>query len=132
MLPITTFTASLLGALFFVLTLRVIKQRGASKVSLGDGGDELLTRRIRAQGNFVEYTPIFLILLMLAELHNVNGYYLAIVAVVFVLARSAHGYALAFSEKNVKARFLGTLFTGIPIVLLTITDFWVGLKLFGL
>lgn len=130
MLPISTLTASLLGFLFFVLTMRVIKERGNSKVSIGDGGDEMLIRRIRAQGNFVEYVPIFLILLVLAEYNGLNAYFLGLLATVFVLARTAHGYALAFTEKSVKARFYGTLFTGIPIIVLSIADFWIGIRSF--
>ena len=33
-------------------------------ISLGESGDDFLQRKIRAHGNFIEYAPIFLIMLL--------------------------------------------------------------------
>ena len=49
------------------LAIRIGKLRGAHKVSVGDGGIEAITRRMRAQANFIEQTPITLILFGLAN-----------------------------------------------------------------
>ena len=46
------------------LSINVIVERRKNKVSIGDDGNRTLLRRIRAQGNFIEYTPIFLISLI--------------------------------------------------------------------
>mgnify|MGYP002526380398 CR=1 FL=1 len=46
------------------LSINVILERRKNKVSFGDDGNRALMRRIRAQGNFIEYTPIFLISLI--------------------------------------------------------------------
>ena len=46
------------------LSINVIKLRRQNKVSFGDDGDRTLMRRIRAQANFIEYTPIFLLSLI--------------------------------------------------------------------
>ena len=57
----------LFGILLIVLSLRVSFVRRDARVALGDGDNELLRRRIRAHSNFVEFVPIALLLLMLAE-----------------------------------------------------------------
>ena len=46
------------------LSLNIIIERRKNKVSFGDDGNRTLMRRIRAHGNFIEYTPIFLISLI--------------------------------------------------------------------
>ncbi|MEY4749596.1 MAG: hypothetical protein RIQ60_1810 [Pseudomonadota bacterium] len=49
------------------LTFLVIARRGAARVSLSDGGDETLLRRMRAHGNFTETVPITLLAMLAAE-----------------------------------------------------------------
>ena len=68
MLPITLTMAGAATLLNLWLGQRVGKMRVAHRVSIGDGGQEPLITRMRAQANYVEYTPFFLILLALIEL----------------------------------------------------------------
>lgn len=60
--------AGLLGVLLLVLSYRVSMYRRRHGVSLGDGGRKDLHAAIRVQGNFVEYVPTALILLVLVDL----------------------------------------------------------------
>jgi hypothetical protein len=69
-LTVTPLYAGLLGLLFVILSLRVITTRFTARVTLGDGGDKMLAKRIRVHGNFAEYAPMGLILLTLAELQG--------------------------------------------------------------
>ena len=62
-MTITAIYAALLGLLFLALSVNVVRTRRATRVSLGAGDHPLLERRIRAHGNFAEYTPIALILI---------------------------------------------------------------------
>jgi uncharacterized membrane protein YecN with MAPEG domain len=90
--------AAICGFLMIFLSLRVIQGRGAHRTALGDGQQIELSRRIRAQGNFAEYAPLFLILLFLAEraatatwiLHGLGG--------TFLMGRLSHAYGLLFAE----------------------------------
>lgn len=59
--------AALLGALMIVLSLRVSLARMRAGVSLGWGEDPVLQARVRAFGNFAEWAPMALVLLLLAE-----------------------------------------------------------------
>lgn len=110
-LPITTFAASVLTLWLVVLSARVIQRRMASTTSLGDGGDPVLERRIRAHGNLAENAPLFLILLALAEIQGAAFWVCAGLAAVFLAGRLSHGYALAFTKKNMRARFYGMVLT---------------------
>ena len=66
---------------------------------------------MRTQGNLVEYAPLFGIMIALAELQGGNPIIVAVLAAAFLTGRLAHGYALAFTEKNKKLRKLGMMAT---------------------
>jgi uncharacterized membrane protein YecN with MAPEG domain len=72
LLPITTLLSSTLAIWLFVLSWAVIKVRRSLNISLGDGGNKIMKRRMRAQGNLVEYAPLFVIMIALAELQGGN------------------------------------------------------------
>ena len=47
---------------------RIARMRMVHKVSIGDGGALPLIARMRAQANFIEWAPFFLVLLALIEM----------------------------------------------------------------
>lgn len=110
-LPLTTLSACAIALLLFVLSLRIISIRRGEKVSLGSGDNDTLERRIRAQGNLVEYGPMGLILIALAELQDANAFLLGITAAAFVMGRLLHGYAFGFTNQAMRARVTGMLLT---------------------
>ena len=61
-----------------------------------ESNDIALKQSIRAQGNFIEYTPIFLILLFLAENNNVNLFVLNVLSLIFTVSRFLHGFYFGF------------------------------------
>jgi len=93
-LPVTLAAAAV--ALFINMWLgsRIAAFRQKFKVGVGDGGHEPLLRRMRAQANFIEHAPFFLILLGALELDGANRLGLAIVAAIFLVARIAHGVGM--------------------------------------
>lgn len=119
-LPITTLLTSFLALWLLVLSANVIRYRGVSKVSLGDGGDEPLTRRIRAQANLTEYAPVIIAMVGLAEYQGGNTYVVGLFALLFALARLTHGYALSFSAHSPKGRLFGTAGTFVILALLAL------------
>ena len=94
LLPISLLTAA--AAVFTNIWLgwRIAKFREQFKVSVGDGGHEPLLRRMRAQSNFIEQTPFFLILTAGLELSGASRLALALLASLFILSRIAHGYGM--------------------------------------
>ena len=101
-IELTIIYSSILTFIFILLTLRVIALRGApflkflSFMGNIENNDIALKQSIRAQGNFIEYTPIFLILLFLAENNNVNLFVLNILAIIFTVSRLLHGFYFGF------------------------------------
>ena len=96
MTPVPVTLAAAAACLFLNIWLgaRIAAHRRDFKVSVGDGGHEPLLRRMRAQANFIEHAPFFLILLGGLELSGANRSVLAGIAAVFVLARIAHGLGM--------------------------------------
>ncbi len=78
----------------FWLGMRIGKLRHSEKVSVGDGGKESIIRRMRAQANFVEQTPLTVILVGLVELAGKGGQWLAPACAVFIIGRIAHAYGM--------------------------------------
>ena len=93
-LPITLTIAGAAAILHIWLAARVSRVRRLVKVSLGDGGNEALLRRIRAHGNYVENMPIFVILVGLLELAGADNRILWAAAIAFILSRIAHAFGM--------------------------------------
>lgn len=117
-LPITGIYAGLLAFLLVGLSLRVTFHRRTLRVGLGDGDEVSLTRLIRAHGNFVEYVPIALVLLALAELNGLPALFLHGVALVFLVGRLMHASALSLSASNPLLRVGGMQLTLWPLIAL--------------
>ncbi|MEO8143518.1 MAG: MAPEG family protein [Betaproteobacteria bacterium] len=106
----TPIYAGFLAILFFVLSYRVTLLRGHG-ASLGDGGNPVLLRRVRAHGNFSEYVPFILLMIGMLELSHFSTYLLHALGITLVVARLLHAYALSFTEQFKFGRFWGTALT---------------------
>ncbi|MEO0398350.1 MAG: MAPEG family protein [Pseudomonadota bacterium] len=67
---ITGLYAGIAAIMLVYLSFRVVGARRRNKVSLGDGGVPELERAMRVQANFVEYTPLLLLLLAIIEMNG--------------------------------------------------------------
>ena len=93
-LPITLTIAGAAALLHVWLSLRVSRLRRPLKIGVGDGGNEVLARRMRAHGNYAENMPIFLLLLGFLELATGGNLWLWGAAILFILARIAHAFGM--------------------------------------
>ena len=119
-MTITLISASFLGLLLVYLSYNVSRNRLRAKVSLGTGDDEGLLTASRAQGNFVEYAPIGLILVGLLEYSRVSWYLVMGCAVALVVGRYMHGLTLGKFEGNNPFRFWGTFLTWLSILVASV------------
>ena len=100
-LPITLTIAGAAAILHVWLSLRVSRLRRPLKIGVGDGGNEILLRRMRAHGNFAENMPLFLVLLGFVELAVGPNLWLWGAGIVFVLARIAHAFGMDRTGANI-------------------------------
>jgi len=116
-LPITLTIAGAAALLNIWLARRVGQMRLAHKVSIGDGGNEALIARMRAQANFIEYTPFVLILIGLIELAEGSQLWLWIVGVAYILGRIAHGFGMDRPRPDpLKLRMIGIVVTALILL----------------
>ena len=125
-MTITPLYAGLLAIWFVLLSYRVVQQRGHG-VNLGDGGDPVLLRRIRAHGNFAEYVPIILIMMGMLEFSGARPWLLHVLGATLLVARLLHGYALSFTESWKFGRYWGTVLTFILLPVAGGLCLWQGL-----
>ncbi|MBU3078123.1 MAPEG family protein [Sphingomonas sp. XMGL2] len=101
MLPITLTIAAACALINLWLASRVVRLRAAKRVEVGDGGDPVMTRRMRAHANFTEYAPFVLILLGLIEMAKGSQTWLWAASFVFVFGRIAHAFGMDRSAPSV-------------------------------
>ena len=109
-LPVTLTAAAAAAIINIWLSMRIGRIRTREKISVGDGGNELLARRMRAQLNFVENAAFVLILTVAIELSGRSQPWLAYVMAAFMLGRVAH--ALGMDGGSLAwGRMVGTIIT---------------------
>jgi uncharacterized membrane protein YecN with MAPEG domain len=117
----------LFGILLIVLSLRVSFARRDARVALGDGDNELLRRGIRAHSNFVEFVPIALLLLMLAEHTGLGSLLIHLFGIVLLAGRISHAYGISQTNEVFIFRMVGTIATLAVIGLLSLYCIWAAL-----
>lgn len=120
--PITSVYAAVLGLLLLGLSGLVVVRRQSARVGLGSGSDEPLERAIRVQGNFCEYVPLALVLLLVAEVNGVGAPQLHVAGGALLLARLLHAAGLSLRSGPSPGRFWGTLLTWLVVVGLALVN----------
>ena len=122
---ISTLLTSIISLWLLVLSARVIALRGVSFLkffSFNNYSEEALTRAIRAQGNLIEYAPIFLILIFIAEYNGTHSHMLYMTGIIFFIARLMHGVAFGFMKYSPVLRVSGTLLTFLSILIISVSN----------
>lgn len=114
---ISLFYAGLLGLLLLALSFRVVSLRRRHRVGIGIGENRALELAVRAHGNFCEYVPFGMLLLLVLEGSTaLSPLILHILGIVLVVGRLLHGFfGLNRSAGASRGRFVGTLLTWLMI-----------------
>ena len=99
---VTAFYAAILALIYLGLSLWVVLGRGKFKAVHGDGGHELLRRRIRAHANFIEYVPLILILCALLEAHGTGWLTMTLLLLPLTIARLMHPVGMVAQENSLQ------------------------------
>lgn len=105
------------GILAIVLSVRVIRLRRRHRVSMGDGGVAELGRRMRVFGNFAEYAPLGLILLIALEFVQSPVWYMHLAGGTLLLGRVLHAIGLEHPEQPHPGRISGMTLTFLSFAL---------------
>ena len=97
---ISAFYGSILALILVGLSAWVIAGRGSTNTMLGDGGNQSMTRRIRAHANFIEYVPMALVIIALLEGSGASHGLVRILLIVLVIARILHPIGMFAPDKT--------------------------------
>ena len=125
-IPLTSVITSFFTLFYLFLSMRIGYLRGSPVMKLIFNMDKKvpenkLERNVRAHGNFSEYVPIFLVLLMILEISgNASFNYLLLICSIFAYGRLAHAICFAFYESNPFLRISGMLCTYLGLAIFAV------------
>jgi uncharacterized membrane protein YecN with MAPEG domain len=105
--PITTLYALPLIAIWMTLFMRVSGARSTLNCSFGDAGDMTLLRKVRQHGNFIEWVPLTLLLMVLAEAQGTDALWLYGAGTLLLIGRIAHPFGLVPQTAGHPLRYVG-------------------------
>lgn len=116
-LPIALSISASAILLNFWLMLRVGQVRKSEGVSVGDGGNEIVIRRMRAHANFTESAPLVIILIVLIEFNNLAIGWLSYLAGAYIIGRLLHAFGMDGGALK-WGRVVGIIITMLTMVIL--------------
>ena len=117
-----------LALLGLVLWFRVTQMRAGLKVSIGDAGNPALHERIRQHGNFIEWTAMVLLLMIIAEGNGAGALWLHIAGGLLLVGRLAHPFGLKADNPGHPLRYVGNSASLLAMLTLMVS---IAMKLFG-
>jgi len=118
-LPVTALYAGVFGLLLIALSANVVLARRRYRVRLGVGTEEGMQQAVRVQGNFIEYVPFALLLLLFCELAGLGAAWLHAAGIALLLCRVIHAWGLSSSPGRTSGRFYGTAGTWLVLLALS-------------
>lgn len=119
-LTTTTLYAIALIPIWLVLWIRVTSIRSAIGCSIGDAGDMTLLQKIRQHGNFIEWVPLVLLLMILAEAQGTDTLWLHAAGALLVIGRLAHPFGLKIDNAGHPLRYVGNGTNLFAVLVLTV------------
>jgi uncharacterized membrane protein YecN with MAPEG domain len=104
---ITPLIAAICAFMLLALSVRVIRLRRRKNIPLHGHEDEDLHRAVRAQGNFTEYVPLSLLLLLLVELNGAPRLMVWALGAALLIGRALHVSSISLWEQKPQSRYRG-------------------------
>src|SRR5690606_24988396 len=92
-------------------SIRIIRLRWRDRVGLGTGDSQDLKVAVRIHGNFIEYVPLALLMLVLMEMIGASATWLHGLGALLLIARVCHAIGLTKSVGVSWPRTVGVLGT---------------------
>lgn len=113
-LPVTSLLAAAFAVALVALSFPISLRRLKVGDMVGDSADDVLRRRIRAQGNFIEYVPLGLMTLALVEAQAAPLWLLLAIATMLVIGRALHAVGMLANSGPVRG--FGMIFTYLALL----------------
>ncbi|MEQ8696608.1 MAG: MAPEG family protein [Bauldia litoralis] len=120
-MAVIAISGGLLGLIYVYLSLRVSRLRIMHQIGIGHGGVHELEQAIRTHGNFMEYVPLALVLLIAAQLLSAHPWLILVGSVALVVGRILHAVGLTRTGGRTHARTIGIVLTYGVIALMALT-----------
>lgn len=108
-IPVSIFYIGLNALITLILAILVVKARVQTKTIIGDGGDEIMIRAMRAHGNNVEYVPLSLIVIAAVEMSAGPVWFIHVLGAGLTIARVAHAAGMHQTTGSSLGRLVGTI-----------------------
>jgi len=105
------FYAAVLGLVFVALSVRTLRLRRSLQVAVGDGGNIVMLRAMRAHANFAEYVPLCIVLLYLVQVQGAPAWLLHLLGMGLLVGRLSHAYGVSREPENFRFRVFGMAMT---------------------
>lgn len=110
------FYAAAMAVMYVVLAGLVVRQRIKCRVGLGDGQQPALVKAVRIHGNFAEYVPLLLILLLILEMQGAALWQLHLIGGLTIGGRISHAIGLSKSSGTSAPRMIGMICTFVALL----------------
>lgn len=110
-LLVTPLYLALAAIMLVVLSLRIIFLRKKFRAGLGDKNEPSLKKAIRAHGNFTEYVPLALLMLVALEWSGVPSLYLHLLGSCLLCGRVLHAWGVSQQHEILIWRLCGMILT---------------------
>ncbi|MBL1274383.1 MAG: putative membrane protein YecN with MAPEG domain [Marinobacter maritimus] len=130
--PVTGVFAAVLGILLLVLSAHVVRFRIKYSKGMGVTDNPDFEAAVRAHGNLVEYAPLCLIMLGIAELNGVASGLVYWTGMTLVVGRLLHAWGMINGHGGEhKARAIGIVLTWLAILAAAILLLWNVWQVYG-
>ena len=85
-------------------------------MAIGPGGEPVLLKAVRAHGNFAEYVPIALLLMIFTELRTDGTLLIHVLGALLLVGRLTHAYGISQLKENYRFRVAGMALTFTVII----------------
>jgi uncharacterized membrane protein YecN with MAPEG domain len=126
-IPITALYLAVFAVFGSVLAFLPGRIRGGSGISIGDGGRPDLLLAIRRHGNFLEYVPYFMTMMLALELNGTSATWLHGLGIAMIVARACHAVGLKADTIQSPLRGIGaggTMLITLIASILLVLQFW--------
>lgn len=124
----TSVIAALFALLYVGLSVRVIRLRRATRIPIGASGSDALERAIRVHGNFAEYVPFTLVLLLLLDLQRAPWPVVPLLGVLLLAGRCLHAFGVSRANEDYRFRVTGMALTFGTIITAALGLIWLSLR----